>query len=52
MGPKIQWDSRAYVSDNKVYCIHVAPDEATVWVRAQKAGRRCVPSRLVGAPME
>lgn len=29
MGPKIQW-VESFVTDNKVYCIYIAPDEATV----------------------
>jgi len=29
MGPQIQW-VESYVTDNKVYCIYIAPDEATV----------------------
>ena len=29
MGPKIQW-IQSYVTGDKIYCIYIAPDEATV----------------------
>jgi hypothetical protein len=29
LGPKIQW-LESYVTDNKIYCVYIAPDEATV----------------------
>jgi hypothetical protein len=29
MGPQIQW-VQSYMTDNKLYCIYIAPDEATV----------------------
>jgi hypothetical protein len=29
MGPKIQW-LQSFVTDDKIYCIYIAPDEATV----------------------
>jgi hypothetical protein len=37
MGPKIQW-VQSYVTDDKIYCIYVAPDEETVRTHAQKGG--------------
>ena len=37
MGPKIQW-VQSYVTDDKIYCIYVAPDEETVRTHAQKVG--------------
>jgi hypothetical protein len=37
MGPKIQW-VQSYVTDDKIYCIYVAPDEETVRAHAQKGG--------------
>ena len=37
MGPKIQW-VESYVTDDKIYCIYVAPDEATVREHATKGG--------------
>ena len=37
MGPQIQW-VHSYVTDNKVYCVYVAPDEATVREHASQGG--------------
>ncbi len=37
MGPKIQW-VESYVTDDKVYCIYIAPDEETVREHAEKGG--------------
>lgn len=37
MGPKIQW-VESYVTDNKIYCIYVAPDEEIVRTHAQRGG--------------
>ena len=37
MGTKIQW-LESYVTDDKVYCIYIAPDEATVKEHAEKGG--------------
>lgn len=37
MGPKIQW-VQSYVTDDKIYCIYVAPDEEAVRMHAQKGG--------------
>jgi Protein of unknown function (DUF4242) len=37
MGPKIQW-LHSYVTDDKIYCIYIAPDEATVREHAGKGG--------------
>ena len=37
MGPKVQW-VQSYVTDDKIYCIYVAPDEETVRAHAQKGG--------------
>ena len=35
MGPKIQW-VESYVTDDKVYCVYIAPDEATVRQHAKQ----------------
>ena len=35
MGPKIQW-VQSYVTDDKIYCIYIAPDEKTVREHASK----------------
>ena len=37
MGPQIQW-VQSFVTDDKIYCIYNAPDEATVRVHAQEGG--------------
>ena len=37
IGPKIQW-IHSFVTDNKIYCIYLAPDEETVRQHAEKAG--------------
>jgi hypothetical protein len=37
LGPKIQW-IHSFVTDNKVYCIYVAPDEETIREHARRAG--------------
>ena len=29
LGPQIQW-LQSYVTDDKIYCVYIAPDEATV----------------------
>jgi hypothetical protein len=37
MGPQIQW-VQSYVTDEKVYCEYVAPNEETVREHARKGG--------------
>jgi len=37
MGPQIQW-LQSYVTDNKIYCIYIAADEATVLEHAKQGG--------------
>lgn len=37
MGPKIQW-VESYVTDDKVYCVYIAPDEATIRAHAEQGG--------------
>jgi hypothetical protein len=37
MGPKIQW-VESYVTDDKIYCVYIAPDEATVRAHAEQGG--------------
>lgn len=34
LGPQIQW-LHSYVTDDKIYCVYIAPDEATVVRHAQ-----------------
>jgi hypothetical protein len=35
MGPQIQW-LESFVTDDKVYCVYIAPDEATVREHARQ----------------
>lgn len=35
IGPRIQW-LESYVTDDKVYCVYIAPDEATVRAHAEQ----------------
>ncbi|MCK5889080.1 MAG: DUF4242 domain-containing protein [Methylococcales bacterium] len=37
MGPKIQW-IESYVTDNKVYCIYIAPDKQSIKTHAERGG--------------
>jgi hypothetical protein len=37
MGPQIQW-VQSYVTDDKIYCVYVAPNEAMVREHAQQGG--------------
>lgn len=37
MGTKIQW-LESYVTDNKIYCVYIAPDSATVKAHAEAGG--------------
>lgn len=37
MGPQIQW-VESFVTDNKIYCVYVAPDEAAVREHARQGG--------------
>jgi hypothetical protein len=37
MGPKIRW-LHSYVTDNKIYCVYLAADEAAIRQHAQKVG--------------
>ena len=37
MGPKIQW-VQSYVTDDKIYCIYIAPDEETIMQHAKAGG--------------
>lgn len=34
MGPRIQW-LESYVTDDKVYCLYIAPDEAAIRTHAE-----------------
>jgi hypothetical protein len=37
LGPQIQW-LESYITDNKIYCVYIAPDEATVREHAAQGG--------------
>jgi len=37
MGPQIQWQ-HSYVTDDKIYCVYIAPDEAMVREHAMQGG--------------
>jgi len=37
MGPEIQW-LHSYVTGNKMYCVYLAPDEATIREHAKRGG--------------
>jgi hypothetical protein len=45
LGPQIQW-LHSYVTENKVYCVYLAPDEATVQEHARRTG---LPANRVSA---
>ena len=37
LGPDIQW-VHSYVTDDKIYCVYIAPDEAAVREHAKRGG--------------
>jgi hypothetical protein len=37
LGPQVQW-LESYVTDDKIYCVYIAPDEATVREHARQGG--------------
>jgi Protein of unknown function (DUF4242) len=37
LGPEIQW-VHSYVTDDKIYCVYIAPDEDTVRKHAEMGG--------------
>lgn len=37
MGPQIQWVN-SFVTDDKIYCVYIAPDEASVRKHAELGG--------------
>jgi Nickel responsive protein SCO4226-like len=45
MGPQIQW-LHSYVTEDKVYCVYLAPDEETIREHARKTG---IPANRVAA---
>ena len=45
IGPQIQW-LHSYVTDDRIYCVYLAPDETSVYEHARKLG---VPANRVSA---
>jgi hypothetical protein len=45
LGPQIQW-LHSYVTEDKIYCVYLAPDEATVQEHARRTG---IPANRVSA---
>lgn len=45
MGPQIQW-LHSYVTEDKVYCVYLAPDEDTIREHARRSG---IPANRVAA---
>jgi hypothetical protein len=37
LGPQVQW-VHSYVTDDKIYCVYIAPDEAAVRKHAEMGG--------------
>ncbi len=37
MGPDIQW-VHSHVTDDRIYCVYIAPDEATIRAHAEQGG--------------
>lgn len=37
LGPEVQW-VHSYVTDDKIYCVYIAPDEAAVRKHAEQGG--------------
>jgi len=45
LGPQIQW-LHSYVTDDRIYCVYLAPDEAAVREHARRLG---VPANRISA---
>lgn len=45
LGPQIQW-LHSYVTDDRLYCVYLAPDEAVIREHARQAG---VPANRISA---
>jgi len=45
MGPKIQW-LHSYVTEDKVYCVYLAPDEESIREHSRKSG---IPANRISA---
>jgi hypothetical protein len=44
LGPRIQW-VESYVTDDKVYCVYIAPDAETIREHARRGGFPATESR-------
>ena len=52
LGPQIQWQ-QSFVTDDKIYCLYIAPDEEAIKTHARKGGfpaNRISPVRVVIDP--
>jgi Lhr-like helicase len=45
LGPQIQW-LHSYVTEDKIYCVYLAPDEATIRDHARRTG---IPANRISA---
>ena len=45
MGPRIQW-LHSYVTEDKVYCVYLAPDEESILEHSRKSG---IPANRISA---
>ena len=45
MGPQIQW-LHSYVTEDKIYCVYLAPDESSIREHARRSG---IPANRVSA---
>jgi hypothetical protein len=45
LGPQIQW-LHSYVTDDRIYCVYLSPDEATIKEHAHKLG---IPANRISA---
>jgi Nickel responsive protein SCO4226-like len=45
MGPQVQW-LHSYVTDDRIYCVYLAPDDSAIREHAKRAG---IPANRVSA---
>jgi len=45
LGPQIQW-LHSYVTEDKIYCVYLAPDESTIREHARRSG---IPANRISA---
>lgn len=51
LGPEIQW-IESYVTDDKIYCVYIAPDEALIRAHAEQGGFPANSIRRVAARID